>query len=159
MFNVEPERSVDEILADVNSSSVSAFNNKNIALVFPSLAALLVKLNRASSDSIRKNIAAQERLISLLDHLGTEARETTREAANTADKILRFTKWLFWATVILLIATILLVSLEIMKFNEPANSHSKSNKAKQESAVQINKLPAPTTQLPQIPQAIKKPIK
>ena len=64
----------------------------------------------------------------------------------TADKILLFTQWLFWATVILLIVTILLVALEFMKFNEPRYGDSKSDQTQQKNPREISKLPAPTTQ-------------
>ena len=139
MFNADPNRSTDEILDDIRTSSHLAFNSKNLAYVFPPLGALLVKLSRDSA-------SAQKQLVADLNRLGDEAKETALQAAKTADKILLFTQWLFWATVILLIVTILLVALEFMKFNEPRYGDSKSDQTQQKNPREISKLPAPTTQ-------------
>lgn len=54
MFNTDPNRRVDEILADIQRGAVSAASSGNINLVghvLAPLAALLVKLSRDSADA------------------------------------------------------------------------------------------------------------
>jgi hypothetical protein len=54
MFNTDPNRTVDEILADIQRGAVSAASSGNINLVghvLAPFAALLVKLSRDSTDA------------------------------------------------------------------------------------------------------------
>ena len=54
MFNADPNRTVDEILADIQRGAVSAASSGNINLVghvLAPFAALLVKLSRDSADA------------------------------------------------------------------------------------------------------------
>ena len=54
MFNTDPNRTVDEILADIQRGAVSAASSGNINLVghiLAPFAALLVKLSRNSTDA------------------------------------------------------------------------------------------------------------
>ncbi len=57
MFNTDPYRKVDEILADIQRSVVSAASSGNINLVghvLAPLAGLFVKLSRDSADATRE---------------------------------------------------------------------------------------------------------
>jgi hypothetical protein len=53
MFNTDPERTIEEILADIQRGAISAASSGNINLVghvLAPFAALLVKLSRDSAD-------------------------------------------------------------------------------------------------------------
>ena len=112
MFDIDADKSAEEILKDIRTAAIQGFNQNNPNFVFPPLAALLVKLSYA-------------------------AKNTADEAVRTADKTLPFTKWLFWATIVLLAATILLVVLEIMKSHEPSNGNAKTEQTQAQNPMQI----------------------
>ncbi len=121
--DTNPDRPIEEILKDIEDQAQYGTRTTVGPIVLGPMAALLVRLSR-------------------------DAKETAREAAATADKTLVFTKYLFWATIILLVVTVLLFGLELMKFYESGDRNPETNKTQHQGSVDINKLPAPTTEQP-----------
>jgi hypothetical protein len=90
MYNVDPDRSIDEILSDIKVGALKSFHGpmqpSNPGALLAPFAALLVRLSR--------------------------------DADAAAKKMERLTKWLTWLTVAILILTALLFAKEVFDIYE-----------------------------------------
>ena len=67
MLNTDPNRPIDEILAEIRTGAIQGVNQRNlgVTLVLPPLSALLVRLSRDAAETADKNLRIQKRLIYL----------------------------------------------------------------------------------------------
>lgn len=103
--DTNPDRAIEEILKDIEVQATYGLSKTQGPWVLGPIAALLVKLHRLSTETLLKNISTQQRLIEVLERLGAETKTAIATSVATADKTLKFTKYLFWATIVLLIVT------------------------------------------------------
>jgi hypothetical protein len=137
MSNVDPNKSPDAFLAEIEKGAAEShnfFSSEALNVMLPPFAGLLVRLSK-------------------------DAAQTASTNAKTADKTLTFTKWLLWITIVLLLVTGFPAALEFMKFYESHYRHPNPNQTQQHNAGEISSLPAPTadqqqslTQTPKIEQ-------
>lgn len=112
MFNTDPNRTTEELLADIRNASTSAFNNKSLSFVPPPFAALLVKLSR-------------------------EADARAQIMQDLTKEIRWLTKVIVALTIVILILTAFMVCIELYKIDDHHGNHDDASPKQQQKEPHI----------------------